>query len=115
MFNTYVGSGAVYQVESLPDGSMGGLSIAVDPDAHYRRIVIDDGLIVRDPFAPMDAAEYMGFLCKGFDDIKFAIVCASKGEFFAATVARRSPIVKALTDAGWVLHSVHHIQGGCEF
>lgn len=114
MIKTAIANGAIYEVETLPNGKMGRLSIAIDPTPE-RRIAIEDGLIVRDPFAPGDAAEYRGILTKGNADIVFTIVCANRGQIFAGRIAKLDPIVKALIDAGWVLWSVSHVSGGEEF
>jgi hypothetical protein len=111
MIGTVIGGQAVYQVETLPDGSMGNLSIAVDPGAELNRIAIEDGLIVRDPAVAIGGYEFKGQLVRGDAEILFTIVSRVNGVNSAMSVARQSPVVKALIDADWIFHSVWRVQG----
>jgi hypothetical protein len=111
MIGTVVGGQAVCQVETLHDGSMGSLSIAVDPDVELSRIAIDDGLIARDPSVAIGGYEFKGQLVRGGVEILFTIVSRVNGVNSAISVARQSPVVKALIQAGWVLREVWRVQG----
>jgi hypothetical protein len=109
---TVTTSSATWRVETLPDGSMGNVELVECKRVRLpTNVTIEDGLIVRDPSIAMGGYEFKGQLVGGFREIIFTIVSRVDGVHSATAVAKQSPIVKALINAGWVLRDVWRVQG----
>jgi hypothetical protein len=107
---TVTTTSATWRMETLPGGSMGSVEV-VECKRLPRNMTIEDGLIVRDPSVAMGGYEFKGQLVRGGVEILFTIVSRVNGVNSAISVARQSPVVKALIQAGWVLREVWRVQG----
>lgn len=107
MIKTVRTGNVVHRVETLPNGSMGSLSVAVSPVAMTPTFAIEDGLIVRQENAHIPT-EYRGQLVKGEQEIIFTIV-SGFGIDCAIKASDSHLIVRALKESGWVLREVWRV------
>lgn len=116
MIKTVRTSSAHWEVETLPDGSLGNLNLV-----ECRRLMpvtIEDGLIVRDKDACLDVREFRGQMRNNYREIVFTIVMA-QGNIndhlsqleCVRIVAMQSSVVRALFAAGWMLTLVWEVAG----